>query len=114
MPGGSENPEQHPAPFDAEVTRVDGDVVVYVRGEIDIASASMLWERLVEAIPDTKRLVLDLRDTEFIDSTGLSVFVRALRRLRGAGGELILRSPRPGVRKILDITGHDQVFTIDA
>ena len=114
MPGGPENPEQHTTPFDAEVTRGDGEVVVLVRGEIDVASAPMLWERLVEAIPDTKRLVLDLRETEFIDSTGLSVFVRALRRLRGDGSELILRSPRPGVRKILDITGLDQVFIIDA
>lgn len=101
------------APFDAEVTRGEGEVVVLVRGEIDVASAPWLWERLVEAIPDTKRLVLDLRETEFIDSTGLSVFVRALRRLRGDGGELILRSPRPGIRKILDITGLDQVFTIE-
>lgn len=114
MPDGPENPEEHPAPFDAEVTRRDGDVVVFVRGEIDVASAPMLWERLVEAIPDTKRLVLDLQETDFIDSTGLSIFVRALRRLRADGGDLILRSPRPGVRKILDITGLDRVFTIDA
>ena len=111
MPGASETPQ---APFGVEVTRGNGEIVMLVRGEIDVASAPALWEQLVAAIPDTKRLVLDLRETDFIDSTGLSVFVRALRRLRGDGGELILRSPRSGIRKILDITGLDQVFTIEA
>jgi anti-sigma B factor antagonist len=111
MSGASETPQ---APFGVEMSRGDGEIIMLVQGEIDVASAPVLWERLVEALPDTKRLVLDLRETAFIDSTGLSIFVRALRRLRGDGGELILRSPGPSVRKILDITGLDQVFTIEA
>jgi anti-sigma B factor antagonist len=88
--------------------------VVLVRGDIDIVSAPVLSERLAEIFPDTKRLVLDLKDTEFIDSAGLSIFVRALRRMRyGGGGELILRSLRPKAREILNITGLDKVITIE-
>jgi anti-sigma B factor antagonist len=59
-----------------------------------------------------KRLVVDLGGTEFIDSTGLGVLVRALKRLRHHGGELVVRSPRPNARKVLAITCLDRVMTI--
>ena len=90
----------------------DGEVVVAVRGEIDIVTAPALWESFVDVLPDTKRLVVDLAGTEFIDSTGLGVLVRALKRLRHHGGDLVLRSPRANARKVLSITGLDRVITI--
>jgi anti-sigma B factor antagonist len=101
------------APFQTEITKGEGEVVVHVRGELDVASGPVLWERLAEVIPDANRLVLDLKDTNFIDSMGLSVFVRALRRLRADGGDLILRAPTPSALKVLRMTGLDKVFTIE-
>jgi anti-sigma B factor antagonist len=105
-------PGVDPELFSAEVTAGDGEVVVAVRGEIDVVTAPMLWETLADALPDTKRLVVDLEETAFIDSTGLGVLVRALKRLRHHGGELVLRSPRSNARKVLNITCLDRVFTI--
>ena len=114
MPSIKSRPPENPdPPFDAEVISGAAEVVILVRGDIDIVSAPVLWERMAEIFPDTKRLVLDLKDTEFIDSTGLSIFVRALRRMRYGGGELILRSLRPKAREILDITGLDKVITVE-
>lgn len=57
--------------------------------------------------------MLDLSDTAFIDSIGLGVFVRPFKRLRYQGAELVLRSPRPNARRILNITGLDRVMTVD-
>jgi anti-sigma B factor antagonist len=109
----STGPGIDPEPFAVEVTRGDAEVVLAVRGEIDLVTAPTLWESLADAIPDTKRLVVDLRDTQFIDSTGLGVLVRALKRLRHHGGDLVLRSPRPNARKILSMTCLDRVITIE-
>jgi anti-sigma B factor antagonist len=95
------------------VVRADEEVIVAVRGQIDIASAPELWDQLTEVIPDTKRLVLDLGETEFIDSTALSVIVRALKRLRHGGGDLVIRAPRANARKVFKITGLDRVLTIE-
>lgn len=105
-------PEVDPELFSADVKTADGEVVVAVRGEIDVATAPMLWEIFADVLPDTQRLVVDLQDTAFIDSTGLGVLVRALKRLRHHGGDLVLRSPRANARKVLRITGLDQVITI--
>lgn len=106
-------PEIGPELFGAEITQRDGEVVIAVRGEIDIVTASALWDVIVEVISDTKRLVVDLSETDFIDSTGLNVMVRTLKRLRHHGGDLILRSPKPNARKVLHLTSLDRVITIE-
>ena len=99
--------------FDIRVDRFAGEVVVSVLGEVDMASGPLLWECLAEAIPDAaRRLVIDLSDTTFIDSTGLAIFVRAREQLRHRGAELILRTPQASARKVLSITGLDTVITI--
>jgi anti-sigma B factor antagonist len=95
------------------VVRSGDEVVLCVRGEIDVVSGPSLWNQLVDAIPDTNRLVLDLHETEFIDSTALNILVRALKRLRHGGGDLIIRSPRANARKVFNITGLDRVLTIE-
>ena len=110
--GGSTGPRFDPDLFSAEVTQGDGEVVVAVRGEIDVVTAPYLWETIAEVISDTKRLVVDLSETEFIDSTGLGVLVRALKRLRHHGGDLILRSPKSNARKVLHMTSLDRVMTV--
>ena len=93
---------------------VDGEVIICPRGEIDMAGAPLLWDRLAAAIPEVKeRLVIDLSQTTFIDSTALTVFVRALKRLRNHGADLVLRGPNKSARRLLGITGLDQVMTIE-
>jgi anti-sigma B factor antagonist len=108
--------QEGPGPFEVLVAAQDGDgLVVSVRGEIDVASAPLLWKAVDEAIQTTTRqLVIDLHETAFVDSTALSVFVRAFKRLRHQGADLILRSPRANALKVLNITGLDTVFTIES
>ena len=81
-----------------------GDAIA-VRGEIDMATAPQLRTALDDLIDaGTIRIVLDCRGLEFLDSSGIGVLVAARKRL-GDDGELVLDSPPPHVRKVLDITG---------
>jgi anti-sigma B factor antagonist len=106
--------EEEIPPFEMLTVRSDGEVTIAIHGDIDIVTAPQLWEHLSAAIPDaTHRLVLDLRATTFIDSIGLTVFVRAFKRLRHQGTEFVLRSPKPNARQILNVSGLDRVMTID-
>lgn len=101
--------------FEVLVVTQRDDVVVSVRGEVDLAAAPRLWDAVDEAIRTAPpRLVIDLHDATFVDSAGLTVFIRAFKRLRHDGGELILRSPRTNTRKVLNITGLDTVITIES
>ncbi len=71
--------------------------------------------RLREALTDLAgqggvRVTLDLVGMTFIDSTGMSVLVTGLKRLRETGGDLVLQSPSATTMKVLEITGLASVF----
>src|SRR5687768_8847236 len=87
--------------------------VVAVVGEMDLASAPRLRERLVDLSDEGRRsIVIDLTRLDFVDSTGLGVLVGGLRRSRDMSGDLVLAGPPPGVLKMLAITGLGKVFTV--
>jgi anti-sigma B factor antagonist len=85
-----------------------------VAGEIDLYTAPRLHGELVAAlsVDYPVRLVVDMSGVEFCDSTGMNVLLAAHRRAQEHGGELQLAAPRPGVRKILQVTGLESVFTV--
>ena len=94
--------------------QTDGSAVLCVLGEVDIATAPLLWERLEPAIlAGPEVLVLDLAGLTFIDSTGLTVLIRAHKRLRDAGSRLVVRNPTVTVNRVLDVSGLDQVLEIE-
>lgn len=99
--------------FEVEVDRDRQPPVVVVRGEVDVATApAVLAElhRLLDA--GVAHIVVDLAAMEFIDSSGLGVFVGALRRIRDAGGRLELVNLQPGARRVFDVTGLSETFGI--
>ena len=98
--------------FAVDVVTKSGDrVVVRVSGELDVCTAPTLKGRLNELIDDGAReIAVDLADLEFINTTGLCVFVKTLERLRPHDGRLLLRSPNRSVHKTLEITGLDQTL----
>ena len=85
-----------------------------VAGEIDLYTAPRLHGELVTVLAgdDPVRLVVDMSGVEFCDSTGMNVLLAAHRRAREHGGDLELAAPRPSVRKILQVTGLESVFTV--
>ena len=96
-------------------TRLEGErAIVALAGEIDLYTAPRLQSELAAALAsgDPARLVVDMSAVEFCDSTGMNVLLAAHRRATGQGGSLELAGPRPAVRKILQVTGLETVFTV--
>jgi anti-sigma B factor antagonist len=96
-----------------EVTTIGSHVVVQVSGEIDISSAPRLREAIVGVLAEGRtQIAVDLREVDFLDSTGLGVLVGGLKRARSAGGELRVISTSPRIAKVFAITGLDGIFQI--
>ncbi|MFB4302274.1 STAS domain-containing protein [Actinomadura sp. NTSP31] len=86
--------------------------LIALSGELDIASAPSLRERLRAALEDSgAHVVIDLSEVTFCDVSGLALLVGARRRT-APDGSLVLASPRPQLARLLHVTGLDRAFTV--
>jgi len=92
--------------FRVEARKDGGAAVISVIGELDLASGPELEAELDQLSgPDTQLVVIDLRQLDFMDSTGLSILVRAHQRLADEGCEVGLVRGSQQVQRLLDLTG---------
>jgi anti-sigma B factor antagonist len=90
---------------------VDGTRAIKVRGELDLQSAPDLCARLTAHRGE--RLLVDLSELEFCDSSGLRALICEAREAQIAGGELILVAPeRAAGRRLLRMTGLEEAFGV--
>lgn len=89
--------------------------LITVSGEVDLATSPELDTEIIAAIDSgATSVVIDLTDVSFMDSSGLGVIVRALKRCREAENDLDLVITNERVLKVFGITGLDQVIPIHA
>lgn len=89
--------------------------VIAITGEIDIFTAPDVRRAGLEAITDgVMRVVLDLTSTTFLDSTGLGVIIGLSKRVRPAGGDVVIVNVDEGIARTLEITGLNEIFRICA
>ncbi len=90
-----------------------GVTVLAVSGEADLHTAPELRERMQGAIDGgSSTLLLDLSGTTFLDSTTLGVLFGGMKQLRERNGSMQLVVPQAEVRRVLEITQLDRVFSI--
>jgi len=90
-----------------------GGGMIRLCGELDIRTCVKLEQVVGIAVDEGRRVVLDLSELTFCDSTGLAGLVRLNKRAITAGGDLVLRDPTPRVQTLLGLTGLDRLFTIE-
>ena len=101
-----------PAPFSVSVDRTGPRVVVAARGELDLATAPELETSLLPLLEAGDPVALDLRELEFMDSTGLRVIVSADGRARDEGRVLRLVRGPEAVQRIFRVTRLDERLEI--
>jgi anti-sigma B factor antagonist len=100
--------------FGTYASRSNGTAVVAVRGELDLYTAPRLWDALDSAIAGRPHeLVIDLSNVTFVDSSGLSVLVRAHKRLRPVNGTVVVRGAAEQVSMTLEVTKLNTVLTVE-
>jgi anti-anti-sigma factor len=96
---------EDPLHIEVDERGTDG-VLLTLRGELDPHTAPRLKERIDDALASNRAdLTLDLAGVTFIDSSGLRVILSGHKEANERGGRLVLQSPSPTARRLLDITG---------
>jgi anti-sigma B factor antagonist len=109
----------HPQPGErlppvASVDHMDGAVVVALTGELDLYNAAEVRAALLACCDEEPdRLVVDLGEVTFIDSTALGVLVEARSRLADRRA-FMLAAPQLAARRALEVSGLDRHFLVHA
>lgn len=97
-----------------EHERIRDTVTAHIAGELDHYSAQSIRRELDGLIgePGVKRLVLDLQQMTFMDSSGIGVILGRFRTLRERGGTVAVKNMSPQVEKIFTLAGMKQLIEI--
>ena len=106
------------APSEPRIEKVDpapreGVAILELAGELDLAVHARfraLAEELVAEAPAV--VVADVSEVEFMDSTMLREVLRCHRELDEAGSRLVVAGAQPPVRRLLELTGTDEVLAL--
>lgn len=96
-----------------EVQQLNGATLLSARGELDLASAPQLekeLERVSEGHPELT--ILDLREVDFMDSTGLRLVVTAHQRAKDAGRRFAVVNGKRQVQRLLSLTRVEEQLTV--
>ncbi len=99
---------------DLSTLECDGYVVVALRGELDVADAARIAVALVTVAARQPRIVVNLADLEFLDSSGVAALARGRRHAWEAGGDLLLAAAQPRVLRVFAITHLIDGFSLYA
>ena len=89
--------------------------MVDVQGDIDLQSAPLLRQALLDCAENgDQRVILNLADVAFLDSTGLSAIIAGLRAMESHQGSLMLAGIAPQVQRLLDLTHLSDEFQVYA
>jgi len=90
----------------------DGICLMSISGRIDSNYSGDLESSLNKAINEHSRIIMDLKDTEYISSSGVRVLLAGKKMLGEKNGEMILTSLQPVVRDVFEIAGLARLFLI--
>lgn len=85
--------------------------VIRVDGRLNMVTASQLRDTVTQAVDaGRQRLVVDLTNTSFMDSSGLGALIGALKTARSAGGDLRIAGANEQVLMVLQLSNMDRIL----
>lgn len=89
----------------------DGTATISLSGEVDVYTSPRVKQEIVDLLNQgVSRLVVDVSQVEYLDSTGLGVLIGGLKRAREHEGDLRLICDNPRILRIFEITGLTKIF----
>ena len=101
-------------PLQIVTRRESGLPIVSISGSCTMEQSTRIGEELepLATDPAVKVLIIDLRDLDFIESSGLGGMIAAYLKCRKRGAEVRLVGPVPAIMRVLEITQLDKLFRV--
>ncbi|WP_096201989.1 STAS domain-containing protein [Bacillus sp. FJAT-45350] len=100
--------------LDIKLEQKNNNKILYLTGEIDAYTAPVLRDELLPLTEQNEVVVIvNLADVSYIDSTGLGVFIGALKSSHSHNSSIKLTCLSTKIQRLFSITGLDEVMDID-
>ncbi len=87
--------------------------ILAIKGELDLSNANIVKTILDKEIAAGKiNIVIDMKELEYLDSSGIGVFINTMNKIRGLNGKFILLSMKDSVLRIFNLTKLTSFFKI--
>jgi anti-sigma B factor antagonist len=99
------------------VARTEGDtLVLHIKGDIDLHASPDLRTEILSLLQKhaPKKLILNLTQVPYMDSSAIAVLVEALQKVRKTGGKVCLTNLQPRVKGLLEIARLNSIFIVCA
>ena len=100
--------------FSTDVAQEGDATVIYVKGEIDLATCERLRDAIEPHLGPAQTIVLDLSGVSFMDSSCMDLLVQARGRLTSDGGSLVLRNPSNAARLLLTASQAEDLIEAES
>ena len=95
-----------------EISEQQGASVVAFTGEVDLESSPAAREILLKCLESTSKVIVDLSEVSYIDSSGVASLVEALQAAKKNGSQFSLAAASEPTRRVLELARLDKVFTL--
>jgi anti-sigma B factor antagonist len=91
-----------------------GDVsIIEIKGRLDTKTTGELEQKIVGVLEgDSQKLLVDMADLDYINSSGLRVLVMAYQRLKQSGGTLAISGTKDYILEVFEIAGYHRLFNL--
>jgi anti-anti-sigma factor len=94
-------------------SKIGSYLALHLSGRLDTSNYGELEKKLVAFIDGGEKMIaIDCSNMVYISSSGLRVFLMALKKTSAIGGKLVLCGLQDNIREIFEIAGFTAIFTI--
>ena len=87
-------------------------VTMSLQGRLDTATAPQMEAELKKDMEEVTRLILDMRELEYLSSAGLRVILKA-QKMMGKRGGMVVRHVNETIMEVFELTGFSDILTIE-
>ena len=98
--------------MDMKQTKEGKNLLIALEGRLDTLTAPELEKELNSALEGIEELALDFADLEYISSAGLRVLLSAQKTMNNQG-RMVIRNANETVREVFEVTGFDEILTVE-
>ncbi|MFC1669700.1 STAS domain-containing protein [Spirochaetota bacterium] len=97
-----------------ETKKINNTLIIYIKKKLDVNTSPTVEEKIIDVIKSASQdnFIVNLKEVEYINSTGLKIFVTVLHMLRGTHKKIVICNINNEIKNLFDVSGLMDIYKI--